>query len=215
MGIPETFIFYACVGSVAAVALTLATDETALRAAGLFVPRAVLWPFFVPGLFGGALTQGAQSDAPADELAGLESQLVQALQRLDGVAEEVLAPEVNRVRSLVSELERMRRRTAEMHALLESGEFDAGSVEASLADLPSGDERRASLESRLRSIHRLERMHERARLEYEKVVLQLEELRSKILLLRFADDPEDKIVSLMRDISSSVEGVCAGAFDSL
>ncbi len=216
MGLIETLFIYALLGLAAASAIAVAHGERGLTVAVRFVPRMLLWPFFAPTLFGerfGPVTVAAAASRDEDEISILGRQIVTALSRLDGVAEEVLAPEVERVRSLVAELSRMRRRTEEMAALRRSSEFDQEKIEASLENLAEGDPRRATLCARMRSVERLRAMHERSAIEYERVVLQLEELHSKILLLRFADDPEDEILVLMRDISSSVEGVCAGAFD--
>ncbi|MFU8804921.1 MAG: hypothetical protein ACNA8W_13995 [Bradymonadaceae bacterium] len=229
MGIIETTIIYGIVGAVLAAGLAIASPGTPLAARfGLFFVHSALWPFFAPTLLGRA-TQGPQSEPghspPEHDSSALdprihaaEARLITALSSLDGIAEEVLAPQMESVRNLSRSLARMDTRQAEMDELLTSPEFDRDEAENALRALLDNpqitpdDSRIESIEARLRNIERLHTMRERAQRDIERAILKMEEMNSQILLFRFADKPENEMAELIGDISATVDGLSEGLF---
>ena len=226
MGTTETSIFYGIIGVVVAAAMWLSgTSKNGLARAGLFGVHAVLWPFFAPILLGRAVS-GAEGDQRALEatsrdprLCQAEEQLWAALSSLDGIAEDVLGPDMARVKSLTGSLEQMSHRLAEMDELLKSPEFDERRVRAALEEMDTqrqaGDSARASsIRARLRNIERLEQMRRGLSADFERAILKIEEISSQISLLRFADHPEQEVGELIQDIAATVEGLSEGLLSS-
>lgn len=165
--------------------------------------HALVWPFVAPSLFVGA---------PVPAPSGVESDVLAALGDLDGVAADVLAPELARLRAALASLGAARRRVGEMEALLDSPAFDRVRAEASLADLATrglraDDSRRDSVRGRLATIDRLSGLLERTRVEVERADLKLEELGTRIRLLRFVERPGSDAADLIRDFAASVDAV--------
>jgi hypothetical protein len=145
----------------------------------------------------------------------IQAQLLTGLGGLRGVAEEILAPELARVRGLDGALAQMEQRLTEMDALLATPEFDPAAAQAALAALEArgvaeDDPRRQSLRARLRNIERLRGMRTRTSEDLERVVLKLEEMGSQLQLLRFAGGSDADAVRLLKDIAASVEEVTEG-----
>jgi hypothetical protein len=227
MGIVETALFYAIVGLAVAGAMSLqAGGGRLIRRAGLFAVWTLLWPFFAPTLFGGALDRGAQPKSPETGRSGLDprlhaaqEQLLSALQGVEGVAQEVLTHEVARVEKLTESLAAMEGRLREMDTLLGSPEFDADRAETALRGLEGrgyaeDDPRVQSVRARRRNIEQLRQMRDRAGQDLERALLKMEEMRSQVLLLRFANRPETELVDLIRDIAATVEGLTEGMMAS-
>jgi hypothetical protein len=229
MGILEPTIIYGIVGAVLAAALIIASPGAPIATrCGLFVVHAALWPFFAPALLGRATANlGAVIPEKSGEddfgaldprIRAAEARLITALSRLDGVAEEILAPQMESVRNLSRSLARMDMRLAEMDELLTSPEFDRVEAEKALRGLidnpqiTADDSRIESIEARLRNIDRLHHMRERARRDIERAILKMEEMNSQILLFRFADKPENEMAELIGDISATVDGLSEGLF---
>ncbi|QDG52415.1 hypothetical protein FIV42_17200 [Persicimonas caeni] len=224
MGITETSIIYGIIGAVVASAMWLASPIQSLAAgAARFALHLVLWPFFAPVLLGGAANRGASSDRaskprPPDldpRVDRAERRLLDALTSLDGVAEDVLGLEMQRVRELTGSLATMARRIGEMDELLATDEFDAARAERALEALRADAEsdnraRRDSVEARLRNIRRLEQMRRALSEDLERAILEIEEISSQIRLLRFADRPEHEVSGLIQDIAATVEGLSEG-----
>lgn len=225
MGITETSIIYGIIGVVVASAMWLSRPaESALVGVSRLVLHTLLWPFFAPVLLGGGAspTVTTSSPMPAPTPPNLdprvdeaERRLLDALSSLDGVAEDVLGLEMQRVRDLTGSLANMARRIAEMDELLATDEFDAARAERALSALGAGDSpdnraRRDSVQARLRNIRRLEQMRQALSADLERAILKVEEISSQIRLLRFADRPEHEVSGLIQDIAATVEGLSEG-----
>jgi hypothetical protein len=221
MGVRETAIIYLLVGAVIAAALLMRGDETghgrrALGAlAGFF-----FWPLFAPVLLAGKRPEPAPASggpgAPFEaRIRGAEEQLVAALSRIKGVAEDVVAPEVARVHGLAGSMASMERRVREMNELLASPEFDMGAADGALAQLEArglaeDDPRLQSVKSRLRNIERLRQMRDRTADDLERIILKLEEMSSQLRLLKFAGRSDAELVRMIKDIADSVQEVTEG-----
>jgi hypothetical protein len=113
----------------------------------------------------------------------------------------------------------MEGRLREMDTLLGSPEFDADRAETVLRGLEGrgyaeDDPRVQSVRARRRNIEQLRQMRDRAGQDLERALLKMEEMRSQVLLLRFANRPETELVDLIRDIAATVEGLTEGMMAS-
>jgi len=212
MGVVETCILYLLLGGVVAVALVLRAEGKG-RGARLvtFVSGVFFWPVFAPFLL--APARPAAAGTPPARAA--RDRLVGALGQVEGLAADVLRPEVARLRGLVDAVGKMEARVAEMDALLATPEFDraaaSGQLEAlARRGLPPEDARVQSVQARLRNMERLVAMRERTAADLERVVLQLEEVGSRLQLLKFAGRPDAELVELLQSVASSVEEVTEG-----
>ena len=218
MGIHETLVIYGLIGCVVAVALVLREESGApARQLGLFAAGVVFWPVFAPVLLAGKSAAGPAVAGSELEprIAAAEQQLLATLGRVEGVAEEVLAPEAMRVKSLAGQMSAMARRVREMDELLATSEFDEGRAQAALADLAARgvapeDPRTQSVRSRLRNIERLRAMRVTTSEDLERIILKLEDMSAQIKLLKFAGRPDAEVVKMIKDIADSVEGVTEG-----
>jgi hypothetical protein len=212
MGLASTAVLYAAIGLCIASALTLRQERVgAAQRVGAFALGAVFWPFFAPGLLAARATPVPH--APQARIA--EARLLAALEKVEGIAEEVLAPEVARVRAITGQLGSMERRVAEMDELLRSPEFDPAAAKAALESLAlravlDDDPRVQSVRARLRNLERLRTLRDRTASDLERVCLKLEEMSSHLQLLKFAGRPDAEVVRLVKDIAESVEGVTEG-----
>jgi hypothetical protein len=213
MGVMETGIFYLLLGGVVAVALVLrAEGKSAGARVATFVAGVFFWPVFAPFLLSPGHSAAAAVTPPAR---AARERLKAALGQVEGLAAEVLRPEVARLRGLVDAMGKMEARVAEMDALLTTPEFDRAvaceQLEAlSRRGLPPEDPRVQSVQARLRNMERLGAMRERTAAELERVVLQLEEMGSRLQLLKFAGRPDAELVELLQSVASSVEAVTEG-----
>lgn len=212
MGVVETCIVYLLLGGVVAVALVLRADGKGRSARAVtFVAGVFFWPVFAPFLLSPA--HRAAPVTPPTRAA--QSRLLAALGQVEGLAADVLRPEVARLRGLVEAVGKMETRVAEMDALLATPEFDraaaSGQLEAlARRGLPPEDARVQSVQARLRNMERLAAMRERTAADLERVVLQLEEMGSRLQLLKFAGRPDAELVELLQSVASSVEEVTEG-----
>ncbi len=212
MGIVETCILYLLLGGVVAVALVLRAEGKSQGARAVtFVAGLFFWPVFAPFLLSSA-QPAARVTLPAR---AAQSRLLAALGQVEGLAADVLRPEVVRLRGLVEAVGKMETRVAEMDALLATPEFDraaaSGQLEAlARRGLPPEDARVQSVQARLRNMERLAAMRERTAADLERVVLQLEEMGSRLQLLKFAGRPDAELVELLQSVASSVEEVTEG-----
>jgi hypothetical protein len=220
MHIAGTFLLYALVGVCIATALVLRESSAgAARKVASFLGAALFWPIFAPLMWSSPAAPAAPSarkpqpqSALSPRIRAAEEQLLAALGKVDGVAEDILAPEVARVRSVTGQLASMESRVAEMDALLASPEFNALGAQKALEDLaargvPEVDPRMQSVRSRLRNIDRLKSMRARTCEDLERVVLKIEEMSSQLQLLKFAGRPDAEVVALIKDIAECVEDV--------
>lgn len=219
MQIFETSIIYLILGAVVATAMVLRSEQrNQLQRIGLFLMVLLFWPCFAPLLLGGrtAPPEPPRVDTPLDSrVAAIQTSLLTALSKLQGVAEEALAPEMARVRGLSSSITAMEQRLVEMDRLLGAPEFDRSATEAALAaltqrGLAEADPRVQSVRARLRNIERLQAMRVHTLENLERVILKLEEMSSQLRLLEFADRPDTEVVGLIKDIAETVEGVAEG-----
>lgn len=214
MGIVETCILYLLLGGVVAVALVLRAEGRGRGArAATFVAGVLFWPLFAPFLLAPAKAAPVASTAPPAQEA--QARLRAALGQVEGLAAEVLRPEVARLRGLVDAVGKMEARVAEMDALLKTREFDRAAASAQLESLAHrglepADPRVQSVQARLRNMERLAAMRERTAADLERVVLQLEEMGSRLRLLQFAGRPDAELVELLQSVASSVEEVTEG-----
>jgi chromosome segregation ATPase len=220
MGIVETFMIYVVIGIVVATAMWTAHCHT-LSVPAVFdlITWAILWPFFAPLLFGQAVPVASppMSDEQRHEvkdsrLHETQQRLVQAIGRLDSLAEGVIKPQLTQIDAMVHSLDVAEHRLQEMEELLHSREFDVAQVDAALHELRSkgyDDEepRVRSLGARRRNIEQLQTMRDRTRDELARALVKLEEISSQVLLLRFADQPETKLASMLKEVAENVEGL--------
>ena len=213
MGVVETCILYLLLGGVVAVALVLRAEGKGRGARAVtFVSGVFFWPVFAPFLLAPARPAAGAVAPPAR---AARDRLVGALGQVEGLAADVLRPEVARLRGLVDAVGKMEARVAEMDALLATPEFDraaaSGQLEAlARRGLPPEDARVQSVQARLRNMERLVAMRERTAADLERVVLQLEEMGSRLQLLKFAGRPDAELVELLQSVASSVEEVTEG-----
>ncbi len=216
MGFVETCVIYFLLGGVVAVALVLRAEGQGPGARCVtFVAGVFFWPVYAPFLLA-----PARPVAPAVPGArAARARLLSALGRVEGLAADVLRPEVARLRGLVDAVGRMEARVVEMDALLASPEFDRAAAEGQREALarrgvPPEDPRAQSVQARLRNVERLGAMRERTAVDLERVVLQLEELGSRLQLLKFAGRPDAELVALLQSVATSVEETTEGLLEA-
>lgn len=215
MGIPETLLLYLVIGCAVAAANALLAGQARWhdRLFG-FVAAALFWPILAPFIL---TKRRALPPLPGDgsleaRISAAEARLLSSLGSLDGVAEDILTPEVERVRGLGEALRRMARRAAEMDALLATPELSRDRALAALAQLKAGDgdPRNRTVRARLANIERLEAMRTETLEALEQALLEVEEIGSHTALLKFADRPGEEVVRMIRGIADSVEAVAEG-----
>ncbi len=205
MGVLETGILYLVLGAVCATAILLG----GIRSPVLFVLHLLFWPFFAPTLLS---PSPSPRHGPLPGVRGAEGRLLDALARLDGVAEEVLSPEIARIEQLAHTLDGVEGRLQEMDALLGTAEFDEARAAALLEDLQgrglaNDDPRVQSVLARGRNIDRLRKMRDTAREDLEGAALKMEEMTAQVRLLGLVDRPEGQVIELIREVAATVEGV--------
>ena len=212
MGFAETGTVYLIVGFSCAIAMwRRERGQSWARAVATFVVHTALWPFFAPLLFDGG--QRPQPLAtPPTRVTAAEHRLLAAMESLDGIAEEVLGPEIARIRGMTTDLEAAERRLEEMEDLLKTPEFDLKRVAETLRDLrdrelDEDDPRIQSVLARERNIVRLTRLRDQAHADLERATFELEEMSAQIRVLRFADRPDTALIELVREVAATVEGV--------
>src|SRR5688500_11738870 len=114
MGFQETILIYFVIGLVVAAANSLVSANGRLVGRVLsFAVTVPFWPLLAPFLLSRPRAPGNDSSLEGRIAAG-EARLLATLKTLDGIAEEVLMPEVERVRGLGQALRTMARRSIEM-----------------------------------------------------------------------------------------------------
>jgi len=221
MGVLETGIIYGLIGLAVATALVLRSAESPAPArVALFAMGAVFWPLYAPSLLAPERArEPARSGSPdaaalGERMQAAQAKLLEALAQVEGVAQAV-APEVARVRLVTGQVAEMERRVKEIDALLETEEFDLAATRAALSrisarGIPESDARWQSLSVRVRNIERLHGIRERTLEDLEKISLKLEEMSSRLKLLRFAGRPDAEVVQLFKEVADSVEDVTEG-----
>jgi hypothetical protein len=213
MGVVETCILYLLLGTVVAVALVLRAEGKGSGARVVtFVAGVFFWPVYAPFLLSPA-RPAASAVTPPGRAA--QERLRAALGQVEGLAADVLRPEVARLRGLVEAVGKMEARVAEMDALLATPEFNRAVASEQLEalsrrGLAPEDPRVQSVHARLRNMERLAEMRERTAADLERVVLRLEEMGSRLQLLKFAGRPDAELVELLQSVAASVEEVTEG-----
>jgi|GEM_PF-1571431 len=224
MRIAETLFLYGLIGFV--VMLVMASREKKrswFRVVHISLWWS-LWPFFVVLLLSSAsaeeienprlvLPENTERIDPRLERA--EQHLLGALYQLEGVAEEILKPEIERVKALTSTLNQVEKRLKDMGDLLRTPSFDKQAVEENKkllqAEGCNGEDTRVqSLNARLRNIETLQRMEARTKESLERALLKMEELSGHIQVLRFAARPDTEVIAVIKDIAVSVESAMEG-----
>lgn len=217
MGIVETLILYVLIGTAIAASLGARRGMLTARALPELAMWVLFWPFFAPAVLaqnpGSRATATGSSPtatAPSNRLHEAQERLLQAVHQVDGVAEGVLRPHLTQIDSMMRSLDHAQARLGEMEELLHSPEFDVAQVDGALQTLRSrgyDDEeaRVRSLLSRRRNIERLRHMRDHTSDELERALLRLDEMSSQVKLLRFAEQPESRLASLLKDVAGNVE----------
>jgi hypothetical protein len=104
----------------------------------------------------------------------------------------------------------MARRAGEMERLLAGPELSRARAERTLEELlaqsPRDDDPRTrSVRARLANIDRLESMKTKTLFALERALLEVEEIGSRMVLLEFADRPEEELLQMIREIADSVD----------
>lgn len=221
MGVLETGIIYGLIGLAVATALVLRSAEaSAPSRVALFVMGAAFWPLYAPSLLAPERAReprrAGSPDAASlgERMQAAQAKLLEALAQVEGVAQAV-APEVARVRLVTGQVAEMERRVREIDALLGTEEFDLAAAREALSrisarGIPESDARWQSLSVRVRNIERLRGIRERTLEDLEKIALKLEEMSSRLKLLRFAGRPDAEVVQLFKEVADSVEDVTEG-----
>ncbi len=213
MSFSATLLIYLVIGLVVASAnLLLSARAPRLERVLAFTAAVPFWPIFAPFLIARPrVSRSGSTDGGLEtRIEAAVARLIEALGSLDGIADDVLGPEVERVTGLGRALRTMARRSAEMSALLATPELSKPRALQSLAALEEtspANPRAASIRARIANIERLESMQARTLEALERALLEAEEIGTRMALLRFADRPEDEVVRMIRDIAASVEGV--------
>jgi hypothetical protein len=215
MGVLETGIIYGLLGVAVAAALVLRDGAGGLGGrVGLFLAGLLFWPLFAPVLLSGGQRPEPRRTGFHARVRGAEALLLAALERARE-ASELAAPEVARVRGLTGAVASMEKRVEEMDALLEGPEFDEAAARNALMELsrrgvPEEDPRTRSVQARLRNVERLRAMRQRTLEDLERIVLKVEEMSSRLQLLRFAGQPDAEVVRLFKEIADGVEELTEG-----
>ncbi|MEQ8274126.1 MAG: hypothetical protein RMA76_05935 [Deltaproteobacteria bacterium] len=212
MGATGTLLIYVVVGLTVAAWTWMARRHSGPWAHGVATLAAlVFWPVFLPFAFGRASPSGAgERGSRFDQrIREGELRLERALASLEGVAENLLAPQRAHVAKLSDGLRAIARRAEDMEQLLSTPEFDRRRAEALLSSTDD-DAYAERLRRRLDNVVRLETMHDDAVRDLERALLQVEEIGSKMVLLRFAEDPDHEALRLLEELSLTVEGATEG-----
>ncbi len=212
MGFAETGLVYALIGVAVGIALALREKR---RRVLLFLAGLFFWPVFAPFLLSPGKPPEQQRPVQDARVQAAQDRVLRALARLDGLAEEVVAPEMARVRGLAGAMGAMSRRIAEMDELLSGPELNEPAARALLQDLAARgvsekDPRQESVKARLRNIERLRAMRDRTREDLERILYKLEEMSTQLHLLKFAGRPEAEVVRAIKEVAESVEGITEG-----
>lgn len=204
MGITQTLLLYVLVGAAVASAMVLAGScPRSSRGALRFLAGVIFWPLFVPALLGDRRGGGPRLDPRGERgdarLIAARAQLLASMTASDGTIDGLLAPELERVEQLSRALAAMKLRIQEMDRLLEMSAIHA---EPSTRPHPTA--------ARRRNRQRLRLMRDQAEQRYQQALVQMEEMSSAVMLLRFAEGTEEEVVECLRELSARVEGITEG-----
>lgn len=229
--------FYLMIGIGVAGALWLSAD-VATTTQRLFrtLTAPFFWPLYLPALLSRSnqlrptsievveTSFGRPRDNMAITIAQVESELDQALESLDGWAEDVLAGEQPRITELRRAWRQQAQHIRELDQLLKRSPTDTPLAEITSPDpnqsvLPDADRGLSEQDTRYQSqIERCERTrHENVqklrqvrRELYDELMATLawvRELVSMIHLAKYTGEPASRAVELVRQIAAAIEGV--------
>lgn len=211
MGVSETLVLYLVAG--AAVAGTTWLRESAPNATLRLLLCCLFWPIFLPALLGQE-PEVTESESSSDEallqrrIERAEELLHQELGQLTGVAAQVLNRESDKLEQLKSSLHTIALRLQQMDAALNrQNRVEAQQTEVSVPQLGVPQ---LSTQSRQANLVRLERLRARTRLELERAVARVEEMSSRVALLRFAASPGGEAQALLDEISGTIDDITEG-----
>jgi hypothetical protein len=216
-----TVVIYALVGLAVAITFCLREVERPLGSRlGIACGMIVFWPLLAPMMFTGRTEGGwkgheTKGFTTTGRVGAMEARLVESLRTLEGGAGEVVFAEVARVRGLLGALAAMEVRLGEMDALLGTSEFDDAAAERDLARLTKeavseGDPRIASAQARKRHALQLKTMRAKTAADFERALLRVDELASRLRLLRFAGRDDGDTLETIRDVAETIAGVTDG-----
>ncbi len=221
-----TLLIYLLLGLGVSVAVYLSESGRSSAERWLVVATAVpFWPIYVPMLLsrgsdGQAQRPAASPPPPCDDMAAaihqVDAELEEALNSLDGWAEDVLARERGRIHELRSAWTAQSERIREMDRLLSLPEYAAGpgsspaigpaEPAASLSSITS-DRLRHSQQVRQQNIERLRQVRQRAYEDLMGTLAWVRELVSMIHLAKFTGAPASRAEELVAQIAAAVEGL--------
>ncbi len=220
MGIRETLVIYALLGTVMALTMYTAREHRreGVRPVLDFIAWAAFWPFFAPLALGRRYPGRAQQTPRVGEkesnshVVHIKERLLDALRSLPGLDETMIQPQIARIETIVQSLGQAEDRLRQMEGLLASTEFDMRRVDEALNQLVGegygpDEPRITSLKARKKNIEHLKMMRTRTENELDRALVKLEEMTSQVLILRFLDQPEARLTSLLKEMSSSVEEI--------
>jgi hypothetical protein len=213
----QSLLMYLVVGVAVAVAVYLAVGTAHAGERWFRVATAVpFWPLYLPLLLAGTRPAGGIAADPRprtvqDEMdvaiAQVDAELQQALNSLDGWAEDVLARERDRIGELRLAWKTQADRIRDMDRLLALPE-NAGPPEPAAAENdPLAERLRHSQRARWQNIERLRRVRRRAHDDLMGTLAWVRELVSMIHLAKFTGAPAARAEELVAQIAAAVEGL--------
>jgi hypothetical protein len=208
----QTLVLYLVLGVAVATAVYLAGGGVPGEAGSgrwfRVVTAVPFWPLYLPLLLTPIRPADEPTAPPADELAAairrVDAELDEALNSLDGWAEDVLAREKVRIRDLRSAWLAQAERIREMDRVLALPEFAADDA----PDPPAADDRlRTSRQARRQNVERLRRLRRRAHDDLAGSLAWVRELVSMIHLAKFSGAPAARAEELVAQIAAAVEGL--------
>ncbi len=204
----SSLVLYFMIGAGVGMAIYL-TALAGTRAECCFrVTTAVaFWPLYVPVLLQSTRTPSmATEPEPLDEMAAsinqVDCELQTALGSLRGWAEEALNREKVRLGELRSAWIAQAQRIREMDRLLLVSEPSAG-----LANEGINQRLQQSDQARLRNLHRIQLLRERAYNDLMGTLAWVRELVSMIHLAKFTGAPASRAEEIVAQIAAAVEGL--------
>lgn len=233
-----TVCFYLIIGIGVAAALWLSADAvTTTQRLFRTLTAPFFWPLYVPTLLAAKSSNlgttaidavgtslGRQRDNMAITIAQVETELDQALQCLDGWAEDVLAGEQERITELRMAWRQQAQHIRELDQLLQRAPTDTPlaaitSPDPNQAAAQSGERGLSDQDTRYQSqIERCERTRHENVLKLRQVRRELydelmatlawvRELVSMIHLAKYTGEPASRAVELVQQIAAAIEGV--------
>ena len=218
MGWHGTLLVYSLIGVAIGVAVAL-RDHSQASASALVrgVVAALFWPFFLPLLLGANSDRGdggneARPGVSSDDAVGTE--LLAAFDALDEGA-RALVPPRHQLKALIDAVVSMDQRLAELARCLDSPVLDRRKIESALAGQDpevGASETVAFIKARRVNADRLRSIHHRMFNEREGVVAQVQEVTSRLILLRYINHLDAQAQSAT-ELAALVDSATSAALD--